>query len=152
MDFKELKKLVDLVDQASISELCIEENGVKIEISKFSNHPAQPVIFSSAMPEPRPVDSQVKNSVSEKSDTKKTPESCIVSPMVGTFYCRPDPNSPPFVSVGDKINKGQVVCIVEAMKLFNEIEADLSGVVEKILVSDGESVEFGQPLIQLKKS
>lgn len=155
MDFKKIKKLIDIVQKAQISELAVEENGLKVEIHKFGAQtvaaPAPVYIPApAAAPSSAPATSAPAAPTNNNSGSDVAGLTPIVSPMVGTFYIRPDPNSPPFVEIGSKINKGQTVCIVEAMKLFNEIECDISGKIEKILVKDGDPVDFGQALMLVK--
>jgi acetyl-CoA carboxylase biotin carboxyl carrier protein len=149
MDFKELEKLVTLVENAGISHLSIDENGMKIEIKKEASPsyqmtvPAQaPVVQQPVVPAPAATDQSVA-----KDDNLIE----VTSQMVGTFYASSSPESAPFVKVGDTVSSGQVICVVEAMKLFNEIESEVSGVVEQICVSNEQSVEFGQTLFILRK-
>ena len=132
-----------------------EEDGFKVEIHKFRQGQAGvgPVVVAA---QPQAVAASAPTSASDNkpaSDGKPdygglTP---IESPMVGTFYRKPDPNSANFVEVGSSVTKGQTVCIVEAMKLFNEIESEIGGTIEKILVEDGESVDFGQALMLIRQ-
>ncbi|WP_323018543.1 acetyl-CoA carboxylase biotin carboxyl carrier protein [Castellaniella sp.] len=142
MDLRKLKTLIDLVADSGIAELEITEGEGKVRIVKFSQTPvvaaapvaAAPVVAAAAAPAPAapaaaaPQGHQVK------------------APMVGTFYRAPNPNSPAFVEVGQTVKEGDPLCIIEAMKLLNEIEADKSGVIKEILVENGEPVEYGQPL------
>lgn len=159
MDFKEIKKLVELVEDAQISHLGLEEDGVKIEIKKEYNSVAaqtnmvipaanpgiQPIAFPAA---PAP---QASVSVdSSAADDKSSNLIEVKAQMVGTFYDAPNPESGPFVQEGDSIKTGQVLCIIEAMKLFNEIESEVNGVIEKVCVKVGSSVEFGQVLFLVK--
>jgi acetyl-CoA carboxylase biotin carboxyl carrier protein len=154
MDFKAIKKLIDLVQDSGISELCIEENNTKIEIKKHAvtQHvtvpvqaaPTQHVQFASTSP------------ISSESLAEKAPESNpdlveIKAQMVGTFYSAASPDAAPYIKVGDSISEGHVLCIIEAMKLFNEIESEISGTVEKVFLTNGNSVEFGQPLFLVRK-
>ena len=149
MNYKELKRLVSLVEEANISHLSIDENGTKIEIKKESS--VAPVSYTAP---------QQTYTVPAVSPTPETPAPAtptathlkeITAQMVGTFYDSPNPESPPFVKVGDSIQKGTILCIIEAMKLFNEIEAEESGIIEEICVSPEQSVEFGQPLFRIKQ-
>ena len=150
MDFKELEKLVTLVENAGISHLSIDENGTKIEIKKEASPSyqmtvpaqapvAQPLVAPAATNEPAVPAAKDENLIEVKSQ------------MVGTFYTASSPDAAPFVKVGDTINPGQVICVIEAMKLFNEIESEVSGVVEQVCVSNEQSVEFGQTLFILRK-
>ncbi len=159
MDLNNIKKLIKLVESAEISELAIEDNGVKIEIKKETmsvmphahvgavvappvQHHVQPLHAPAAAQEA--VTATVKK---EEADKNLVP---IKSPMVGTFYRSPSPDAPPFVDVGKDVGKGAPVCIIEAMKMFNEIEADVSGTIEKIMVNNGSPVEFGQVLMLVR--
>jgi acetyl-CoA carboxylase biotin carboxyl carrier protein len=144
MDFKKIKKLVSLVETSDISSLCVEENNLKIEIKRElgTAPPAAQVQPKIQIEAPAPVENQPEKA----SDLIE-----IKSPMVGTFYTSPNPESPPFVSKGSRITSGEIVCIIEAMKLFNEIESDISGTIEKVCVENGAPVEFNQPLFLVKK-
>jgi acetyl-CoA carboxylase biotin carboxyl carrier protein len=152
MDLKEIKKIIQMVEEANISHLSIEENGVRIEIDKEFPQPeaihyaapAQTVMPSQPMPvaEAPPIQQQAP----QVSMPEKPEGIAIKSQMVGTFYASPNPDSPPYVKVGDTIQKGQVVCIIEAMKLFNEIVAEQSGKVMKCCLETAAPVEYGQDL------
>ena len=157
MDFKKIKKLVSLVETSDISSLSVEEDNLKVEIKREINAPS-PVIqqtvaaqapIAAAPVAPVAVDTPAAAPEKPSMDANLTE---IKSPMVGTFYASPNPESPPFVTPGKTINEGEIICIVRAMKLFNEIEADISGTVEKICVQNGDPVEFGQPLFLVRKS
>ncbi len=146
MDLKEIKRVISLVEEANISSLMVEVDGLKIEVKKefqgqVTHYAPNPQSFQPVSPR----EEFKSTSPTEKPapDTKTTP---IKSPMVGTFYFSSNPESPPYVKVGDRVQKGQVVCIIEAMKLFNEIESDVTGTVEKIVVENAAPVEYGQPL------
>ncbi len=149
MDLKEIKRLITMVEEAQISHLSVEMDGMKIEVKKEFSAPSPvmmappPQSYSVTLPQ-----SSGSAPVLESEDTSHLLE--VKSQMVGTFYSRPNPESAPFVKVGDTISVGQVVCVLEAMKLFNEIESDVSGHIEKVCVSDGEAVEFGQVLFLVK--
>lgn len=148
-----IKKLIQLVKDEDISGLAVEEGGTKYEIRKEFGGTV-PVIHQLDNPAlapttaPRKVEESLKQSVEEAEEEGLV---AITSPMVGTFYISPSPDSPPFVGAGDQVAPGKVVCIVEAMKLFNEIESEVSGKVVKILAENGKSVEYGQKLILVKK-
>ena len=155
MDFKKIKKLVSLVETSDISSLSVEEDNLKVEIKREINAPTPVIQQTVAAPQapvaaaPVAVDSPAAAPEKPSTDANLTE---IKSPMVGTFYASPNPESPPFVTPGKTINEGEIICIVEAMKLFNEIEADISGTIEKICVQSGDPVEFGQPLFLVRKS
>lgn len=148
MDLRKLKKLIDLVQESGISELEVTEGEEKVRIAKhFGGVAAAPVHY--AMPAAMPMQggaAPVASSVN-LDDEDDLPEGHVVkSPMVGTFYRASSPGGDPFVQIGSAVKKGDTLCIVEAMKLLNEIEADADGVVKAILLENGEPVEFGEPL------
>jgi acetyl-CoA carboxylase biotin carboxyl carrier protein len=153
MDFKKIKKLVSLVETSDISSLSVEEDNLKVEIKRegqtIISQPAAtvqaPIQVAAPLP---PVETAPANS--EPAPTKDSGLTEVKSPMVGTFYASPNPESPAFVSVGSTISKGDIICIVEAMKLFNEIEAEVSGTIEEICVENGAPVEFGQTLFLVR--
>lgn len=145
MDLRKLKTLIDLVAESDIAELEITEGEDKVKIVKSS----APVAYAAA---PAPV-SAAPAPVATEPAAAPTPAAPVAleadtvkSPMVGTFYRSPSPGSAVFVEVGQSVQQGQPLCIIEAMKLLNEIEADKAGVVKEILVNNGEPVEYGQPL------
>lgn len=145
MDLRKIKTLIDLVQQSGIAELEITEGEEKVRISRTGNggqfmQPMAPtsVVLPNeygAAPPAAPVAAVVEAT-----------GHVLKSPMVGTFYRSPSPGSPAFVEVGQTVTKGQTLCIIEAMKLLNEIESDAAGVVKKILSENGQAVEYGQPL------
>jgi acetyl-CoA carboxylase biotin carboxyl carrier protein len=141
MDLRKLKTLIDLVSDSGIAELEITEGEGKVRIVKFSQS-VQPVAPLAQAPAVAPV-----NAPADAPASPVVPDGHVVkAPMVGTFYRAPNPGSPPFVELGQAVKEGEPLCIIEAMKLLNEIEADKSGVVKAILVESGAPVEFGQPL------
>jgi len=150
MDLRKLKKLIDLVQESGIAELEITEGEEKVKIVKGGRAvpemvamlPAPAAAAPATIPTPAPpppaeVPSKVEGHV-------------LKSPMVGTFYRAPSPGAKPFVEVGDTVKVGQTVCIIEAMKLLNEIEADKDGVVKAILAENGQPVEYGEPLLAIE--
>ena len=147
MDLRKLKKLIDLVQESGIAELEITEGEEKVRINRVGipGHPGMMVMPQTAPSmAPVPVAAAVAAPVAE---VPAEPEGHIVkSPMVGTFYRSSAPGAKPFVEIGQNINAGETLCIIEAMKLLNEIEADQSGVVKKVMVENGQPVEYGQPL------
>lgn len=149
MDLKEIKRLIEMVEYAKISHFSIEYDNKKIEIKKESMPILSPssVVMSPVSVPSTPVESSLQSDRLPDHDPLLIP---IKSQMVGTFYTSPSPDSPAFVKVGDRIEIGKVVCIIEAMKLFNEIESEISGVVEKVCVSNAESVEYGQDLFLVR--
>lgn len=159
MDLKLVKKLLDLISESEVDEVSIEEGEFKIKVKKTSDTPGQaPVHYQlpqqpQAPQTPAQPSGQEGTSGDEKSDESDSkPDGEVVkSPIVGTYYESPSPDSDPFIKVGDKVEAGQTLCIVEAMKIMNEIEAEFSGTVQKILVSNASPVEFDQPLFIIKK-
>ena len=144
-----IEKLATLIDEKSLSEIILEDGEqaitIKREINQTVVQSANPVAI---MPQTPQVQSAKEETVQENtSSSKGTP---ITSPMVGAFYAAPSPGAKPFVKVGDVVSAGQVVCIVEAMKLMNEIESEVSGKVTQICVEDGQSVEYGQVLMYIE--
>jgi acetyl-CoA carboxylase biotin carboxyl carrier protein len=143
MDLRKLKKLIDLVQESGIAELEITEGEEKVRISR-SGGGVQTAVSGSHQPAPMaaaPVAAEAAPAAAPQ------PEGHVVkSPMVGTFYRSPSPGAKVFVEVGQTVNAGETLCIIEAMKLLNEIEADASGTVKAILVDNGQPVEYGQPL------
>ncbi len=149
MDLRKLKTLIDLVQNSGISELEISEGEEKIRIAKHAapaapttvmlggHSPYPPQGHAAAMPAPAPIDA-----------VPAEPEGhALKAPMVGTFYRSGSPGAPPFVEIGQSVKQGETLCIIEAMKLMNEIEADATGVVKAILVENGQPVEYGQTLL-----
>lgn len=156
MDLRKLKTLIDLVAESEISELEITEGDGKVKIVKSKPQAematvyspmSMPQMYPAAAPAPQaPAAAPVAAPEAEAAAPAQEEGYVVKAPMVGTFYRSPSPNAAPFVDVGKRVSEGDTLCIVEAMKLLNEIEADVSGVVKKILVENGEPVEFGQPL------
>ncbi|MFT4155038.1 acetyl-CoA carboxylase biotin carboxyl carrier protein [Parafilimonas sp.] len=155
MDYKQVQELIKLINKSNIGELSIEEKDFKILIkqkrdkvyqAEIQQVPVQvPVYQPQAALQPT-LPAAVSTTPSETAAQKADNLITIKSPMIGTFYKRPSPDKPNFVEVGDEIAPGKVVCIIEAMKLFNEIESEISGRVAKILVEDASPVEYDQPL------
>jgi len=150
MDLRKLKTLIDLVAESGVSELEVTEGEDKVRIVKHPNPSQLAPIQQVYAPAPAPVApaaAPVASSTSGETSTPAVPEGhAVKSPMVGTFYRSPTPGAEPFVKIGDSVKEGQALCIIEAMKLLNEIEADKSGVVKEILCENGQGVEFGQAL------
>ncbi len=153
MDIRKVKKLIELLESSDIAEIEIKEGEEAVRISR--NSKSVPAVQMQAYaPAPAPVAAPVSAPVAsapaaDEHSSKKLSGNVIKSPMVGTFYRSPSPSSPVFVEVGQHVKVGDVICIVEAMKMMNQIEADHSGVVEAILVEDGEPVEYDQALITI---
>ena len=145
MDLRKLKTLIDLVSDSNVSELEITEAEGKVRIVKSSGAPLvmqQPAVAMVAAPVAAPVTAA---SVADAAPAVETSHA-VKSPMVGTFYRSASPGAKPFVEVGDVVKEGETICIIEAMKILNEIEVDKSGTVRKILCENGQAVEYGQPL------
>lgn len=147
MDIRKIKKLIELVEESGISELEIAEGEESVRISRSS--PAAPVQMAApqyaapAAPAPAAPEAPAAEPASAPQPTGHQ----VLSPMVGTFYRAPSPESAAFVEVGSQVNEGDALCIVEAMKMMNQIQADKSGVVKAILCEDGQPVEFDEPLV-----
>lgn len=147
MDLRKLKKLIDLVQESGISELEVTEGEEKVRIAKHFGAVAAPVQHYAPAPMPAPVAGAPMASSVNLDDDDDLPEGHVVkSPMVGTFYRSPSPGADAFVQIGSVVKKGDTLCIIEAMKLLNEIESDADGTVKAILLDNGEPVEFGEPL------
>ncbi len=150
MDLRKLKKLIDLVEESGISELELTEGEEKVRISRNHQGGAQSVMhYQPYMQMPAPAAAPVPAAPSAAPAEAAAPaiEGHVVkSPMVGTFYRAPSPEAKPFVDVGSTVAVGDTLCIIEAMKLLNEIEADHAGVIKAILVENGQPVEYGEPL------
>ncbi len=159
MDFKQIQELINLVNDSNIGEVTIEQKDFRITIKQKEENITQ-VVSQQAMPmhlqQPMLLQNNVPTSAAgggqASTETVAQPASTasnlitIKSPMIGTFYRRPSPDKPNFVEIGDEVTVGKVVCIIEAMKLFNEIESEVTGKIVKILVQDSSPVEYDQPL------
>ncbi|GGB22052.1 acetyl-CoA carboxylase biotin carboxyl carrier protein [Puia dinghuensis] len=157
MDFKQIQELIKMINKSNIGEVSIEEKGFKLTIRQ-KEEPVQQVIAAPVHTQPiatmaaPPVVAAQPQPAPAAEKPAKAPEApagntvTIKSPMIGTFYRSPSPDKPSFVNVGDEIAPGKVVCIIEAMKLFNEIESEVQGKIVKVLVEDASPVEYDQPL------
>jgi len=148
MDLRKLKTLIDLVAESGIAELEVTEGEDKVRIAKFSPAPAAPTSSTTLMMAP-PAGAPVAAAAAAPAAPVPEPEPTghvVKSPMVGTFYRSPSPGAASFVELGQAVKPGDTLCIIEAMKLLNEIEAEVGGVVKEILVENGQPVEYGQPL------
>ena len=149
MDLRKLKKLIDLVEESGISELELTEGEEKVKISRNTFTPPQTQLTQNQaalnaqqivkLEEPPISNEERKTAIANDSNT-------INSPMVGIFYRAASPDSSPFIEVGSSVKKGDTLCIIEAMKLLNEIECDRDGIIKKILIENGQPIEFGEPL------
>lgn len=156
MDLNHIKKLIKILEASQVTDLEVEENGVRIKLAK-KVRVTQSVMMPSAMPQSPSFPAQVGDASSKVVEKKVSEEAGtdlheIKSPIVGTFYRAPAPDADSYVQVGDTVSVGSVLCIVEAMKLMNEIESDVNGKIVKILVENGKPVEYNQPLFLVKTS
>ncbi len=152
MDIRKIKKLIELLEESGIAEIEIKEGEEAVRISRMPTGAAMPQFIAA----PPPV-AQAPAAAAPAAPAPPTPharrkndENIVPAPMVGTFYAAASPTAKPFVSVGDEVKEGQVLCIIEAMKMMNQIESDRSGRVTAIMVKNGEAVEFGQPLFVIE--
>ena len=156
MDLNLIKKLVRIVDTSEITDLEVEENGLKIKIAKkirsYRTDGQQHVIISQPVTGEQPVLRNAVEEISAVAIEKQANLHEIKSPIVGTFYRAPAPDADAYVNIGDAVSSGSVLCIIEAMKLMNEIESDISGKIVKILVENGRPVEYNQPLFLIQTS
>ncbi|MBO2520688.1 MAG: acetyl-CoA carboxylase biotin carboxyl carrier protein [Clostridia bacterium] len=153
MKIDQIKELIEILNHTDIAELCVESEGVKISIKKGAAFvpPPQPVQPPAAPAAPAPAEApapQPPAAEAEKADAGRYVT--VTAPMVGTFYRAPAPDAAPYVSVGDVVHVGQPLCIIEAMKLMNEIESEVEGRIVEILVENEEPVEYGQPLFLIE--
>jgi acetyl-CoA carboxylase biotin carboxyl carrier protein len=149
MELDEIKQLMELLKNTDITELQIERDGAKLKIKRERFMPSFEIAPSpKEVAAPAEVEVKVKEEVKVVEEPKKLVT--ITSPIVGIFHRSPSPGASPFVELGSTVKKGQVLCIIEAMKLMNEIESDTDGVVSKILVEDGQPVEYGEPLFLIE--
>lgn len=153
MDIRKVKKLIELLEESGIDELEIKEGEESVRISRNSKQPAGAQYFAPpaqfAAPAPAAAAHVAAAPAAEAAAAPALKGTVIRSPMVGTFYRKPSPTSPNFAEVGQSVKKGDTLCIVEAMKMMNHIEADIGGVIDAILVEDGQPVEFDQPLFTI---
>ena len=151
MDIRKVKKLMELLEESGMAEIEIKEGEESVKISRYGASPAPSLTPAQSLVPQQPVSTPTPVATSPVVTAEnQTSDQSIVSPMVGTFYSAPSPTAKPFVTIGQKINQGDTVGIIEAMKIMNQIEADQSGTVTEILIKDGEAVEFGQPLIVIE--
>jgi acetyl-CoA carboxylase biotin carboxyl carrier protein len=141
MELEDLKELIEFLKETDITELQMEKDGIKVRIKR------EKILSSLELPIQKSKGLQEKIVVEEEETQRLI---TVTSPIVGTFYRSPSPEAEPFVEVGSNVNKGQVLCIVEAMKLMNEIESEVDGVVVKVLVENGQPVEYGEPLFLIE--
>ena len=155
MDLRKLKKLIDLVQESGIGEIEITEGEEKVRICRQSAASQQVLMTAAPMQMPMAAPAALPGTAAPgaANEAEKAPEPAghtLKSPMVGTFYRAPSPGAPAFIEVGQSVTKGQTLCIIEAMKLLNEIESDVAGTIKAILVENGQPVEYGQPLFLIE--
>ena len=154
MDIRKIKKLIELVEESGISELEISEGEESVRISRAAPAQAYPMMPQAYAMPAQPQPALATAVASAPAETPAAPAAMsghvVRSPMVGTFYRTPSPDAKAFIEVGQKVNAGDTLCIVEAMKMMNQIEADKSGVVKAILVESGQPVEFDEPLVVIE--
>ncbi|MFB4363514.1 acetyl-CoA carboxylase biotin carboxyl carrier protein [Bacillus sp. LR_6] len=156
LNIKEIHELIKAIDESTIDEFVYENEGVSLKLKKHEAGTVQVMQQAPAAPvqaqAPQAVQPQLQQAAAPAQEAPKQDENLhkITSPMVGTFYASSSPEAGPYVTVGSKVNENTVVCIVEAMKLFNEIEAEVKGEIVEVLVENGQLVEYGQPLFLVK--
>jgi len=147
MDIRKVKKLIELLDESGIAEIEITEGEESVRISRYAQAApvaAAPIAVAAATPAPPP---SVADAPAPAAAETEDEGFSVAAPMVGTFYASSSPGAAPYVQVGDRVNEGDTLCIIEAMKMMNQIDADVSGVIKSIRVQNGEPVEYGQTLI-----
>jgi acetyl-CoA carboxylase biotin carboxyl carrier protein len=150
MDIRKVKKLIELLEESKIGEIEIKEGEESVRISRQGNQPTAPVAYAAPpAPAPAAAPAPVEAPAPEAAAPAPIADNAVLSPMVGTFYRSPSPEAPAFIEVGQTVRVGDVLCIVEAMKMMNQIEADRAGTVTAIHVENGDAVEFDQPLISV---
>jgi acetyl-CoA carboxylase biotin carboxyl carrier protein len=144
LDLEILKKIIQIMKDDDLNEVCIEQNDIKIQVRRASDHPIIATQGAAMLTS--------SENTEHNSGTEAVAGELVVipAPMVGTFYRAPSPDAEAYVKVGDEIENGQVICVIDAMKLMNEITADLDGTIVEILVEDGQSVEYDQPIFRVK--
>ena len=156
MDIRKIKKLIELLEESGIAEIEIKEGEEAVRISRITapaaGAPVTPVVHAAAPAgvAPRAPELQPAALADAGAGKPKPGEHVITAPMVGTFYAAPSPGAKPFVEIGDEIKVGQVLCVIEAMKMMNQIEADKAGRIASIMARNGDPVEFGQPLFVIE--
>jgi acetyl-CoA carboxylase biotin carboxyl carrier protein len=161
MDIRKIKKLIELLEESGIAEIEIKEGEEAVRISRMppagaaASHPLAQVVHATALPPAAGGAARIPDILpaarAESGAAKPKPnEHVITAPMVGTFYAAPSPGAKPFVEIGDEIKVGQVLCVIEAMKMMNQIEADKAGRLTSIMARNGDPVEFGQPLFVIE--
>ena len=153
MDIRKVKKLIEMLENSSLNEIVIKEGEESVKLVKSAGTFQTPQMIN---PLPQVMESpssetETKKETSDTAETKVIDGKSINSPMVGTFYSSPNPGADPFVKVGDKVSEGDVLCIIEAMKMMNEVKSDYNGIIKEILISDAEPVEYGEALFVIEE-
>ena len=148
MNYKEIKELIDLIKETDVAEIEVERAGTRIRIRRDGQ--GGPVREIRDVAPPPPTAPAEPASPGPAAAQPEEEAGVVHSPLVGTFYRSPGPDTPPFTDLGERVEKGQVLCIVEAMKLMNEIEAEFAGIVREVFVENGQPVEYGQPLYRIE--
>jgi acetyl-CoA carboxylase biotin carboxyl carrier protein len=148
MDIRKVKKLIELLEESGIAEIEIKEGEDSVRISRATTGAPVPQYFAAPAPAPAAAAPAPAAPAAEAAPLarRKDDKNVVTAPMVGTYYAAPSPTAKPFVAIGDEVKVGQVLCIIEAMKMMNQIESDRAGKVTAIMCNNGEPVEFGQPL------
>ena len=155
MDIRKVKKLIELLEESGVAEIEIKEGEESVRISRHGNAPVTNFVQGAPAPvaiapAAAPVAAPAPRPATEDADAATRAENTVTAPMVGTFYASASPGAKPFVEVGSEVKVGQTLCIIEAMKMMNQIESDKSGKVAAVLVKNGDPVEFGQPLFVIE--
>jgi len=150
MDIRKVKKLIELLEESGIAEIEINEGEESVRISRYSTSAPAPVAAPVQQFAPAAEAAPVPAADDSSDDSSAISGHSVNAPMVGTFYSAPSPGAPDFVKVGDHVKEGDTVCIIEAMKILNQIEADKSGTIKAVLVDNAQPVEFGQPLVVIE--
>ena len=153
MDIRKVKKLIEMLENSSLNEIVIKEGEESVKLVKSAGNIQTPQMIAAS---PQVLAPAIEEKEPEE-ETKEEPEDKIISgksinsPMVGTFYSSPNPGADSFVKVGDKVSEGDVLCIIEAMKMMNEVKSDYSGIIKEILISDADPVEYGEALFIIEE-
>ena len=156
MDIRKIKKLIELLEESSLTEIEITENDDQIRLSRQSQQAPAPQSYVMPQPQQAPAQPQqpaaqpASASQEEYQDNEEPSGQIVRSPMVGTFYASPSPDAEPFVKVGQSVDVGDTLCMVEAMKMFNQIESEFKGKIKRILVENAQPVEFDEPLFEIE--
>jgi acetyl-CoA carboxylase biotin carboxyl carrier protein len=151
MDIRKVKKLIELLEESGIAEIEIKEGEEAVRISRMPTGAAVPQYYAAPPPvAATPAAAPAAIAAPSPHARRKDDENIVPAPMVGTYYAAASPTAKPFVAIGDEVKEGQVLCIIEAMKMMNQIESDRAGRVTAIMVKNGEAVEFGQPLFVIE--